>query len=327
MTEPGSKKECVAVVGGISLDLHVYPDSAGFRRGTSNPAVIKVSDGGVARNIAENLARLDVATRLYGVLGTDSLSDGIVKRSREAGVVTTEIERRENAGAGVYVALVHRDGSLEVAASDMRAVDQVDPDFVSRHRGSLQEASMILADANLSRAALQALLTLANEAGIPLILEPVSVGKAPRLAQLQGEVFAVTPNQDEDRAIEEALTSRGPTGPRIAHTITTRGARGVGWRDNQTGDFVRYAAAQVSVVDSTGAGDAFVSGLVAALLLEADMATALRFATEAAAEVVSSEVSALDAEAGGRLRAGLRARLRAETSTVTGPSAQGGSDG
>jgi pseudouridine kinase len=60
---------------------------------TSNPAEIVTKPGGVARNIAHNLARLGADTTLLTVLGNDANAEHIIKATKAAGVNTSHILR------------------------------------------------------------------------------------------------------------------------------------------------------------------------------------------------------------------------------------------
>ena len=60
----------VSVIGGANIDIHGRSTQA-LRSNDSNPGDVHISAGGVARNIAENLARLGADTRLISAVGDD----------------------------------------------------------------------------------------------------------------------------------------------------------------------------------------------------------------------------------------------------------------
>jgi len=61
----------VLVVGAAGLDLKVRPRTAEVALGRSNPGEIRWGWGGVARNMAENLARLGTEVQLITAVGDD----------------------------------------------------------------------------------------------------------------------------------------------------------------------------------------------------------------------------------------------------------------
>ncbi len=281
------------------MDIHVTADAPAYERGTSNPAGVRLAPGGVGRNIAENLARLGIAVRLLGVVGDDLISDRLLAETEEAGVDVAGVARIHGQ-SGVYVALLDGAGELDTAASDMSVMDAVDIAFVESRRSVIRESSIVVADANVPADALQRVVEIANEAGVPLILDPVSVAKAQRVADLAGKVFAVTPD-----AGEAAVLARAPS--LVArHTVVTLGREGARWTDHRKDVTIDLPAGDVTVVDVTGAGDAFVAGLVAAMHNRLEMPEALRVAATSAAVVVGTHTSTLTADGSAEIRNRLR---------------------
>jgi pseudouridine kinase len=253
----------------------------------------------VGRNIAENLARLGVEVCLAGAVGDDPMSEQLLRLTERSGVDVTEVVRVPGHACGMYVAMITSGGEMDTAASDMAVMDTVDSALVDRCRRRIAASSVLVCDANLTQPALQRALEIAADAQVPVILEPVSVAKADRLAGLTGEVFAATPNADE------AGVLAGVKSLTVQHTVVTMGSAGASWKEHETGQIVVIPAEQVRTVDVTGAGDAFVAGLAAALRAGLAMREALGFATTVAASVVSRHESAVSREVGERLAAKL----------------------
>jgi len=278
------------------MDIHVTSEAPAYERGTSNPAAVRMVPGGVGRNVAENLARLGVDVRLLGAVGDDLISDRLLADTRDAGVDISAAVRARGRSCSVYVALLDGRGELDTAAADMSVMDAVDPACVENWRSLIQQSSMVVADANVQAPTLQRIVEIANEANVPLILEPVSVAKAQRVADLKGEAFVVTPDAAEALVLDRApaLVTR--------NTVVTLGPDGVRWTDHQTAMSVVTPAHEVTVVDVTGAGDAFVAGLVAALHHGWEMGPALKVALDSAAVVVGTHRSTLTADGSAEIR-------------------------
>ena len=73
-----SAEKPVLVIGGAAVDI-VGRLKSELQTDTSNPAQIRYSFGGVARNVAENLARLGQPVRLITVVGEDEAAAGFWK--------------------------------------------------------------------------------------------------------------------------------------------------------------------------------------------------------------------------------------------------------
>ena len=75
----------ILVIGAATIDVKGRA-SKGLQLGTSVPGTIKVSFGGVARNVADNLARLGQSVVLISAVGKDGLGKQILERTAAAGV-------------------------------------------------------------------------------------------------------------------------------------------------------------------------------------------------------------------------------------------------
>jgi pseudouridine kinase len=268
----------VVVVGGANIDIKVTIAGPTIPA-TSNPGTATVSIGGVGRNIAHNLAKLGVPTRLISAVGRDPEGDRLLSETAAAGVDVRAI-RRGGGKTGVYSAVLDRLGELVIGVSAMDIVDEITQRFLERNRKSIEGASFLVADCNLQRSSLQWLHQCAKENGIALLVEPVSAVKVERLnAVLRrgAAVHTATPNLQQ----LEVLTGRDlrsleatQHATRILHdrgvlnVLVGLGAEGAMLSTLQ-GDGVRQhhiPAAQAKPSDVTGGGDAHVAGYIAGLV-------------------------------------------------------------
>ena len=120
----------VAIVGGINVDICGAPSSKARMR-DSNPGSVAMSPGGVARNIAENLARLGVDSRLVGLVGADDHGEWLLERGRAAGVDVSRVARVEGARTSTYVSVLDDAGDMLVAVNDMGIIDGLGPNRAS----------------------------------------------------------------------------------------------------------------------------------------------------------------------------------------------------
>ena len=78
----------VLVIGAASLDLKGHASGA-LHPGASSPSLVRQSVGGVARNVAENLARLGVNVALMTAIGDDAIGQTVLREAREVGIDTS----------------------------------------------------------------------------------------------------------------------------------------------------------------------------------------------------------------------------------------------
>jgi pseudouridine kinase len=275
----------VVVIGGANLDVRARVAAASVA-GTSNPGCVTFAAGGVARNIAETLASLDCSTALLSIIGSDTSGDMLLQATGAAGVDIAGVHRRSDVATGAYCAILDADGELNVAVADMAAMEVLDPALLAGHSAALDHARLIVADCNLPQPSLAWLMRY----GPKLIVEPVSVAKSARLsASLHPArpVLAITPNRDEARAltgqVDPAAAARMLHERGARHVMINCGSDGAIAADEKGALWqVPSLGAAAIAGDVTGAGDASVAGLAAALLQGLDFVAAVRHAQAAA---------------------------------------------
>ncbi len=111
----------VLVIGAALLDVHAR-SRANVVHGTSNPARMMSTPGGVGRNIAENLARLGTRVSLVALVGPDDAGDRVLRETAEAGVDVSLVMTGPEP-TGTYLAVLDRDGELVIALSDLTGTE------------------------------------------------------------------------------------------------------------------------------------------------------------------------------------------------------------
>lgn len=292
----GNGRPGVVVVGGANVDLK----AAGTRPlvpGTSNPGTTVVAPGGVGRNVAENLARLGTPVHLVAAVGPDALGDQLLAATAAAGVRVDRV-RRDAPSTGTYTAVLDAGGDLVVAIADMAATDALSPADVDAARDLISGAALLVLDGNLGPGTVGRALDLAAVGGIRVVLDPVSVPKAARLAgQLRPgrPVYLLTPNADELAALTGSASATHEQRLDAVRALHERGAEqvwvrlgGLGSVLSGPGGIETFPALATEVVDVTGAGDAMLAGFCHAVLGGAAPADAAAYGHAAAALTVAS---------------------------------------
>lgn len=285
----------VVVVGGANMDLKAR-STAPLVAGTSNPGSARMSPGGVGRNVAENLARLGTPVHLVAAVGADPIGDALLGETAAAGVGIERV-RRLALPTGTYTAVLDSTGEMALAVADMAATDALGPDDVGSARELLAGAGLVVLDANLAPATLGAALDLATATGVRVVVDPVSVPKAERLAPLLDgrPVHTVTPNVAELAALTGSPTRSTTEVLTAARTLLARGVVHVWVRLGPAGSVLvaegaePLALARVDgpVADVTGAGDAMLAAYCHVLLAGGSSAGAAAFGQAAAALTVA----------------------------------------
>ena len=318
----------VVVVGGAVVDLVARPaDGSDLILGTSNPGVVVESDGGVGRNVAEVLGRLRAQPVLFTAVGDDSLGHAIAQRLEdECGVVGTDatVNFVPGTSTATYLAVMNSIGDLHAAIADMSVSSSipVPPQAV------LQDADIVVMDANAPVATLVETARLAFRAGAKVFFEPTSVPKASELGRNKDFLSYLSfafPNVDEllamadglgvpDEDVREAAQDEmrtikiaaeallGQMQPSGAHLIITMGKDGVLLASKASGDKIAYrhfpAGDGIEMKNSTGAGDTLCGAFVHALLEGKDESEAVQIGMDAAIKSLSCGDRAISPEIG-----------------------------
>jgi pseudouridine kinase len=261
-------KRPVVCMGAANLDRKLR-SLAPLALHTSNPASQTESYGGVARNIAENLARLGTPVALLTATGSDSSGAALLAHAESLGIDVHGALRLEGAASGTYTAVLDADGDMMVALADMGLYDRLTPAFLAAREAQLASAALVVADLNLPLATVEALLGQARRGVAPLVLVAVSEPKMARLPRdlhgvrllilNAGELAArVARPLPDEAALEAAMREVQAQGAR--DVVVTRGAAGV-LLTLPDGAIGRLAAPAAEVADVTGAGDAFAAAV------------------------------------------------------------------
>jgi pseudouridine kinase len=278
----------VVVIGAASID------TKGRARGelipaTSNPGEIRVSAGGVGRNIAENLARLGVPTLLLSAVGGDEAGSHILEVTAAGGVDVSQVIVSGRSRSAAYLAVLDEKGAMRLSIDDMAIMEEVTPRYIYDRRRLIRKAKMVVMDANLSPAAMASALRLATNAGVPVCVDPVSVALAPRLKGHLSYLSIITPNAQEAKVLSESpvrdrheataaaqkLVSLG-----VEVAIITLAEEGLCYATSQEKGHI--PAIKCEVVDATGAGDALTAGIVYGLVNDFPISEAVRLGVSAA---------------------------------------------
>lgn len=193
-----SKGPGLLVCGGAVMDHVVRPfDSKQHGASlTSMPGEARVSPGGVGRNIAEVAARLGSSVALLGAVGDDAAGRALLHGCGERGIDVQALEVLKDSRTATYTALLDGKGELVGAVADMAILDAISAESVSRRCDDLAGTSLVLCEANLSPATLEAALQSCRRQQKPAWFDPVSVAKAPR-GCLSPRWDLAAPNCDE----------------------------------------------------------------------------------------------------------------------------------
>ncbi len=285
----------IVCVGGATVDRK-YRSQQALQHGTSNPVNSRRSFGGVARNVAETLARLGAASSLVSVLGDDENGRSLTKHLQFSGVDTTRLLTTNTHPTAEYLAILNPDGELAYGIADMEIFDTVTIDDLHGVWPTLAGASWLFADCNLPTPVMAWLRNRRVGARFRLAVDPVSALKVMRL---QGELHGIDLlflNVQEALALTAADSATSPDA--LCKILLQRGTGAVVLTIGSDGLLVAEGESltalpslKANVVDVTGAGDALIAGTLSRLLDGEPLEEACRTGMLAAVLTIESEES------------------------------------
>lgn len=275
----------VLVVGDLLVDVVAVVDGP-LRTGSDTAATIRTTGGGSAANTAAWLARAGAPAALLAATGDDD-AGARARAELAAGGVALVGPTVAGAATGTCVVIVDPTGERTMlpdrAANDRLAPAHVGPALAAASRVHLSAYTLL---APGSRPAGRAVLAGARAGGLPVSVDVASTGPladlgAAAFLDLLGPVDLLFANAEELDALGGEAAALAVAGA----VVVKRGARGATWTDGRTR--VEVGAVAAEVVDTTGAGDAFAAGVLAALLAGGDAPAALAAGAALAAEAVA----------------------------------------
>ena len=159
------------VIGAANIDIGGTPYKP-LIQGDSNPGVIKMSYGGVARNIAHNLTMLGVDVEFVTAAGDDTLGMEMLKRCEGTGMDTSLSVVVPGGSSSVYLFINDEKGEMELALSHVDIVKHITPEYLESIKDVINSAAVVVADCNLSQ---ESILKLKEICEVPIYMDTVSV--------------------------------------------------------------------------------------------------------------------------------------------------------
>lgn len=279
----GIKKPAIICVGGANIDHKLIPSQT-ILLGTSNPVTSHTAFGGVARNVADNLAHWTTDIYLQTLVGEDAEGAAILNDMKCKGVNTDCSIILPSTHTSHYYAVLTENGELHSAFADMAIYNHCPDTTFVQNMQRWPKNALIFMDTNFPDWIFEAVTKSQQHNGWKICLDPVSIAKCAKIPSDLSAIYLIKPNREEAGVLTginiqshhdafnaaKILQNRG-----VENVIISLGREGYVIAE-PTSHYALPAFTPRHIIDVNGAGDAFFAGILYGL----QQAYALREACE-----------------------------------------------
>ncbi len=286
-----AEKQYVSMIGACNIDVAGIP-FANLIDKDSNPGRVSFSMGGVSRNIAENLRRLDVNVELLTIFADDVYGGLLKKNCLDLGIKIGNSVSIPNATTATYVYIADSDKDMKLAISDMEIYKNITPSLLESRKDSLEQSNAIVIDTCLELETIEYLL---SNIKVPIFVDLVSISRGMKIKDIIGKFHTIKPNKYEAEMLsgikinneKDLMTASNYFIEKgVEQVFISLGADGVYYNNGiKSGLLPPYKS---EVVNTTGAGDSFMAGIVYGYLNNYDIVDSAKIASAAASICISS---------------------------------------
>ncbi|MET3288074.1 UNVERIFIED_CONTAM: pseudouridine kinase [Brevibacillus sp. OAP136] len=288
----------VTVIGTVFVDCKGFPFQT-YHATTRNLGSIQFVHGGVGRNIAENMARLSISTSFVSSVDATGMGTEVIDRLNDLNIHTGFMQAAPARGMGMWMAILDERGELAGSISQMPELDVFEQIVAQHGEAIVAQSSHIALELDLNETIAKRILTLAHAAGKPVYGIPGNLDTIMQHPELlQGLSCFICNNYEADMLMQQPFSEQAPEEQKrllaeyvkragLRSMIVTLGEQGSVYYHAETNETGHQHVFPVQVVDTSGAGDAFFSGAVAALVRGADLKEATICGTKVAGWTIS----------------------------------------
>ena len=289
----------IIVAGSVFVDIKGHPEGA-YIPGGRNAGRIDQVHGGVARNIAEDIAAAGGKAAFLGLVENDALGREVTAHLAEIGVDVSHVRPAKD-GMGIWLAVFDDRGDVAASVSKRPDLTPLLHLLEEEGDGIFAGAESVLFELDLEEETVSKLCSLAEKHHVPACAAVSNMSIAaerrkylPRLRCLvcnDRELAILIPGEWEGlepermaRAMPSMAAELG-----IPCLVATLGKRGAVWAEGA--DYGFCPAEPVEPVDTAGAGDAFFAGVGLGFSLGKNLEGACRIGSRMAGKVITTTQS------------------------------------
>ncbi|MCD8068474.1 MAG: carbohydrate kinase family protein [Lachnospiraceae bacterium] len=287
----------IVVIGAVFVDIKGFPKDNYIPTGR-NAGSIEYIHGGVSRNVVENIANVELRPTFVSLVDNTAMGADVVHKLQRH-KVNTQYIRTVPQGMGTWLAVFDTTGDVAGSISQRPNLMPILKTLEKHGDEIFEKADSVVVEIDIHKEIVKKVFELAEKyhKRVYAIVSNISIAIKRRdfIKQLDcfvcnqqeaGILFAKDYSNIEPEQMEDALAEQ-VRNAQIKAMVVTMGSKGSVYVD-QEGHKGFCPAMKVQVKDTTGAGDAFCSGLVIGLTYHKTLQEAVEIGTRLAASVIVS---------------------------------------
>lgn len=287
----------IVVIGAIFVDIKGFPLDAYIPDGR-NAGTIKYIHGGVSRNVVEDIANIELRPTFVSIVDDSALGEDVIKRLKNHKVNTDYILKVPN-GMGTWLAVFNENGDVAGSISQRPNLMPILDLLEEKGDEIIGQCDSVVLEADMNKEIVKKVFELAEKYNKKVfsIVSNMSIALERRdllkkydcficneleAGMLFNEDYSKTSPKQLRKIIEEKIKLAN-----IPAIVVTMGSKGCVYADNQ-GHSGICPAKKVHVNDTTGAGDAFCSGVAIGLTYGKTLEDSVEIGTQLASSVIVS---------------------------------------
>lgn len=286
----------MVVIGTVFVDIKGFPDDLYIPEGR-NAGRVEIVHGGVGRNVAEDIANVELRPRFVGMVD-DTAEGAEVLRKLKNHKVNTDYVAVTQDGMGMWLAVFNNGGDIAGSISKRPTSDAMLRMLEEKGDEIFADADSIVIEIDLDKELIKTVFRYAEKYHKKVYAVVANMSIASQRRDFLQSIDCFVCNEQEagilfvcdfsgltpEELCEEL--SRRVVSARIPSMVVTIGSRGAVYAD-MNGDKGVYPARKVKVRDTTGAGDAFCAGVAIGLTYGKTMREAVEIGTRLASSVIT----------------------------------------
>lgn len=288
----------IVVIGAVFVDIKGYPFSKYIPEGR-NAGSIEIVHGGVSRNVVEDIANLELRPTFLSLVDDTGNGIEVIQKLQKHKVNTSYIQTVKD-GMGTWLAIFDTNGDVRGSISKRPDLMPLYDILCERGDEIISNADSVVIEFDIDIPAVKKTIELAKKYNkkVFALISNMSIAVARR--DLLKDIDCIVCNQQEAgilfsedydnlsyKKMEEIIKQK-VVSANINQMVATLGEKGAVYATHD-GESGYCPALSVDVVDTTGAGDAFLSGVAVGLTYGKSLGEACSIGARLAASVICTK--------------------------------------